>query len=143
MVPSCVLFGWWLSPWELWEYWLVHIVVPPMGLQAPSGPWVLSLAPPLGTLCSVQWLAESMSGKLLIPIVTSLMSAFSILPQTPHLPNSSVNFVVKLSNNGFDAILRERNYLTCLIKPAFLSHFPHLLNLILVLKTCYRSQEHL
>jgi hypothetical protein len=30
--PSCVLFGWWLSPWELWGYWLVHIVVPPMGL---------------------------------------------------------------------------------------------------------------
>ena len=30
-----------------------------MGLQAPSAPWVLSLAPPLGTLCSVHWLAES------------------------------------------------------------------------------------
>ena len=30
-----------------------------MGLQAPSGPWVLSLVPPLGTLCSVQGLTES------------------------------------------------------------------------------------
>jgi hypothetical protein len=30
-----------------------------MGLQTPSAPWVLFLAPPLGTLCSVQWLAES------------------------------------------------------------------------------------
>jgi hypothetical protein len=30
-----------------------------MGLQTPSAPLVLSLAPPLGTLCSVQWLAES------------------------------------------------------------------------------------
>jgi hypothetical protein len=39
-------------------YWLVHIV-PPMGLQTPSAPWVLPLAPPWGTLCSVQWLAES------------------------------------------------------------------------------------
>jgi hypothetical protein len=29
-------------------YWLVHIVVPPIGLQTPSAPWVLSLAPPLG-----------------------------------------------------------------------------------------------
>jgi hypothetical protein len=29
------LFGWWFSPWELWGYWLVHIVVPPMGLQTP------------------------------------------------------------------------------------------------------------
>ena len=35
-------------------YWLVHIVVPPMGLQTPSAPWVLSLAPPLGALRSVQ-----------------------------------------------------------------------------------------
>jgi hypothetical protein len=44
-VPSCVLFGWWLSSWALWRYWLVHIVVPSMGLQTPSVPWVLSLAP--------------------------------------------------------------------------------------------------
>jgi hypothetical protein len=58
-VPPCVLFGWWFSPWELWEYWLVHIVVPSMRLQTPSAPWVLSLAPPLGTLCSVQWMAVS------------------------------------------------------------------------------------
>jgi hypothetical protein len=29
-------------------YWLVHIVVPPIELQTPSAPWVLSLAPPLG-----------------------------------------------------------------------------------------------
>jgi hypothetical protein len=28
--------------------WLVHIVVPPIGLQIPLAPWVLSLAPPLG-----------------------------------------------------------------------------------------------
>ena len=52
-VPPCVLCGWWFSPWELWGYWLVHLVVPPMGLQTPSGPWVLSLAPSLGTLCSI------------------------------------------------------------------------------------------
>jgi hypothetical protein len=50
------LFGWWFSPWELWG--LVH-VVPPRGLQTPSAPWVLSLVPSLGTLCSVQWLAVS------------------------------------------------------------------------------------
>jgi hypothetical protein len=30
-VPLCVFFGWWFSPWELWEIWLVHIVVPLMG----------------------------------------------------------------------------------------------------------------
>ena len=58
-VPPCVLFHWWFSPWELWGYWLVRIVLPPMGLQTPSAPWVLSLAFPLGTLCSVQWMAVS------------------------------------------------------------------------------------
>jgi hypothetical protein len=31
-------------------YWLVHNIVPPIGLQIPLAPWVLSLAPPLGTL---------------------------------------------------------------------------------------------
>jgi hypothetical protein len=31
-------------------YWLVHNVVPPIGLQIPLVPWVLSLAPPLGAL---------------------------------------------------------------------------------------------
>jgi hypothetical protein len=30
-----------------------------MGLKTLSAPWVLSLAPSLGTLCSVQWLSES------------------------------------------------------------------------------------
>jgi hypothetical protein len=35
-------------------YWLVHIVVPPIGLQILSAPWILSLAPPLGALWSIQ-----------------------------------------------------------------------------------------
>jgi hypothetical protein len=30
-----------------------------MGLQTPSAPWVLSLAPSLGTLCSIQWMSVS------------------------------------------------------------------------------------
>jgi hypothetical protein len=29
-------------------YWLVHIVVPLIGLQISLAPWILSLAPPLG-----------------------------------------------------------------------------------------------
>jgi hypothetical protein len=58
-VPPGVFFGWLFSPRELWGYCLVHIVVPPMGLQTPSDPWVLSLAPSFGTLCSVQWIAVS------------------------------------------------------------------------------------
>jgi hypothetical protein len=31
-------------------YWLVNNVVPPIRLQIPLAPWVLSLAPPLGAL---------------------------------------------------------------------------------------------
>jgi hypothetical protein len=53
-VPPCVLFGWWFSPWELWGFWLVDIVVLPMGLQTPSALLVLSLSPPLGSPCSVK-----------------------------------------------------------------------------------------
>jgi hypothetical protein len=58
-VPPCVFFDWWLSSPELWRYWLVHIVVPPMELQTASAPWILSLAPSLGVLCSVQWMTVS------------------------------------------------------------------------------------
>ena len=58
-VTACALFGWSFSPRELWRYWLVHIVVRPMGLQTSWNPWVLSLAHLLRTLCSVQWLTVS------------------------------------------------------------------------------------
>jgi hypothetical protein len=66
-----------LEPWPLHVYSLVgglvpgalgvlllHVVIRPMGLQSPSAPLVLSLAPPLGTLCSVQWLTESIHSPL-------------------------------------------------------------------------------
>jgi hypothetical protein len=48
MGPSCVLLGWWFSPWNLWGVWLVDIIVLSMELQTPSAPSVLSLTPPLG-----------------------------------------------------------------------------------------------
>jgi hypothetical protein len=40
-VPPRVFFDWWFSPRELWGYWLIHSVVPPIGMQTPSGPWLL------------------------------------------------------------------------------------------------------
>ena len=43
----------------MWGAWLVDNVVLPMGLQTPSTPSVLSPTPPLGSPCSVQWLAGS------------------------------------------------------------------------------------
>jgi hypothetical protein len=48
-----------LVPGSFRGVWLVGIVVLPMALQTPLAPLVLSLAPPLGTQCLVQWLAVS------------------------------------------------------------------------------------
>ena len=56
-VPPCVIFGWWFSPWEFWEVWLVNIVVLSMGLQIPSAPSVFPPTPPLGSLSLVWCLA--------------------------------------------------------------------------------------
>jgi len=36
-------------------YWLVHIVVPPIGLQFPLASWVISLARPLGVGMGDLW----------------------------------------------------------------------------------------
>jgi hypothetical protein len=55
----CIFFGQWFSPWEFWWVLLVDIVVLPMELQTPSALSVLPLTPPLGTPCSVWWLAAS------------------------------------------------------------------------------------
>ena len=42
-VTPRVHFGYWFSPWELWEgFLLVNIVVLPIGLQTPSTPSFLS-----------------------------------------------------------------------------------------------------
>jgi hypothetical protein len=39
--------------------WLVHIAVPPMGLQTPSSPWVLSL----GSGSRSGWVGEQGEGE--------------------------------------------------------------------------------
>jgi hypothetical protein len=54
-VLPCILFGWLLSPWELWMVQLVDTIVLPVGLQSPSAPSVFPLTPLLGSLCSVIW----------------------------------------------------------------------------------------
>jgi hypothetical protein len=55
-------------------YWLVHMVVPPIRLQTPSALWVLSLAPPLGALCSIpiddcEHPLLHLPGTIIVPIV--------------------------------------------------------------------------
>ena len=58
-IPPCVFFGWCFSPWELWGFWLVDIVVLFYEVENPFSSISPSLAPSLGSPCSVQWLAES------------------------------------------------------------------------------------
>jgi len=54
-----VPFGWWFSPWKLRCVWLVDIIVLLTGLQTTSAHSVLSLAAPLWSLCSLQYLPVS------------------------------------------------------------------------------------
>jgi hypothetical protein len=74
--------------------WLSHIVVPPMGLQTPSVPWVLSLAPPLWTLCSVQWLTAS----ILLCICQALVEP---LNRQPYQAPNSKHFLASTIVSGF------------------------------------------
>jgi hypothetical protein len=89
-MPPYVLFCWWFSPWKLWGYWLICIVVPPMGLQTPSAPLVLSLALPLGTLCSVQWLAVSFYPCICHALAEPLRRQLYQAPVSKHLLASGI-----------------------------------------------------
>jgi hypothetical protein len=89
-VPPRVLFDWWFSPRELWRYWLVHTVVPPMGLQTPSVPWFLSLAPLLGNLCSVQWMAVNIHFCICQALVETLRRQLYQAPVSTHFLASTI-----------------------------------------------------
>jgi hypothetical protein len=56
-VLPCIFFDWLFSSKELWGYCLVHIDVPAMVLQIDSTSFILSLAPSLSALWSVQCMA--------------------------------------------------------------------------------------
>jgi hypothetical protein len=89
-VSPCILFGGWFSPWELWGYWLGHIVIPLIGLQTPSAPYILSLVPPLGTLCSVQSLAESIHLWIFQALVEPVRQQLYQAPVSKHLLASTI-----------------------------------------------------
>jgi hypothetical protein len=71
-------------------YWLVHIFVPPMRRQTPSAPSVVSLAPPLRTPCSVQWLAESIHLCICQALTKPLRRQLYQAPVSKHLPASTI-----------------------------------------------------
>jgi hypothetical protein len=62
--------------------WLILLFY---GVANHSEPWVLSLTPPLGTLCSVQWLAESIRLCVCQALVEPLRRQLFQAPVTMHL----------------------------------------------------------
>jgi hypothetical protein len=92
LVPPCLLLGWWFSPWELWGVWLVDINVLSMRLQSPSAPSVLFLTPPLGTHCSVQWLAVSICLHIGQALAESLRRQLYQAPISMHFFASAIEF---------------------------------------------------
>jgi hypothetical protein len=72
-----------------------------MGRQTPSALWVLSLVPPLGTLCSVQWLAVSIHLCICQALVQPLRRQLYQTPVSKHLSASTIV-------SGFDDCIWDR-----------------------------------
>jgi hypothetical protein len=70
--------------------WLVDIVVLPVGLQTPSAPSVLSLTPPLGSPCSVQWLTVSICIWIGQALAESLRRQLYQAPVSKHFLASAI-----------------------------------------------------
>ena len=77
---------------------MVHIVAPPMGLLTPSAPWVFSLVPPLGTLCSAHWLSVSICLCIYQALAEPLRRQLYQVPVSKHLLASTIL-------SGFDGCL--------------------------------------
>jgi hypothetical protein len=69
---------------------MFHIVVPPIGLQTPSALWVLDLAAPLGTLCSAQWLDESIQFCICQVLIETLRRQLYQVSVSKHLLASTM-----------------------------------------------------
>ena len=86
---------------SLWGYWVVHIV-PPLRLQTPIASWVLSLDPPLGSLCSVHWLAVSIHFCICQALAEPLRGQLYQTPVSKHLLASTI--VSGFSNCMWDGL---------------------------------------
>ena len=62
-----------------------RIVVLSMGLQISSDPWILSLAPSLGTVCSVEWMAVSIYFCICQALAEPLRKQLNQAPVSKHL----------------------------------------------------------
>jgi hypothetical protein len=61
-----------------------------MGLQTPLAPWVLSVAPLLGTLCSIQWMAISINFCICQTLVEPIMRLLYQVPVSQLLLASTI-----------------------------------------------------
>ena len=91
-VPPCELFDWWFTLWEIYGYWLVHIVVPPMGLQTHLAPRVHYLVPSLGTLCFTQWMAVCINFCICQALAETFRRQLYRAPISKHLLASIIVF---------------------------------------------------
>ena len=82
--------------------WLVDTVVLSMRLQIPSAPSVLSLTPPLGSPCSIRWLAAS------IRICISKALAEPLRKHTYQAPISK-HFLASAIVSGFGVYIWDRS----------------------------------
>ena len=80
-----------LVPGSSGGYWLVHTVVPPMGLQTLSAPCILSILPPLGTLYSVQISAKSIHLCICQALAEPLRGQLYQAPFSKHLSSTIVS----------------------------------------------------
>jgi hypothetical protein len=90
IVPPCVHMVGGLVLGCSWGVLLVDIVVLPMGLQTPSAPSVLSLTLPLGSPCSVRWLAASIHICICQALEEPLRRQLYQAPVSKHLLASTI-----------------------------------------------------
>jgi hypothetical protein len=98
-----------------------------MGLQTPSAPWVLSLAPSLGTLCTVQWMAVSIPFYICQAQAEPLMRQLYQSPVSKLLLASTIvcGFGGCLWDGSPDGVVSGWSFLQSLLPPMDIL-FPHL-----------------
>ena len=86
-----------------------HNVVTPMTLITASAPWALPLTPPLGTLCSVQWLAGISNLNIYDTNArTAILIKEALLKLKPHI--KPYNLLVGKFNTPISLIYRSSRY---------------------------------
>ena len=89
-IPLCVFFGWWFSPWEFCGLLVSSYCYSSYRAANSSSSLVLSQAPSLGTLCSVQWMAMSIHFYICQTLAEALRRELYQVPVSKHLLASTI-----------------------------------------------------